>query len=285
MTQQGVFTIDGFPLAYRIEGNGSPILVVGSARYYPRLFAADLAQVLKLVYVDHRGFSVPIAALGTDAAGASTTLERVVEDIEAMRQALGLEDLVILGHSGHAFMAAEYALAYPEHVRGVALLNTAPTNSPERQQQSFAFFDEAASPERKRHFEQEFAKLAGDLAREPERRFAHLCIRAGAQGFYDFTTDRASLWDDVPMTMPIIDHLWGEAFGALNLLDRLPLLNKPVFLGLGRHDYLVGPVSLWDSVEERCSQVTKVVFEESAHNPMLEQPEAFAAHFLKWLGA
>ena len=201
-----------------------------------------------------------------------------------MRRELGLEDVVLLGHSGHAFIAVEYALRYPEHVSKVALFNTAPTNSPERQRQSFASFDETASPGRKRHFEAEIAKLADDPAREPERRFAHVCIRMGAHGFYDFTTDGAPLWDGVTMAMPILDHLWGEAFEQLDLRDRLPRLEKPVMLGLGHYDYLVGPLSLWEGIEARCPHVTKLIFERSGHTPMLEQAEEFASHWRAWLG-
>ncbi len=282
MPDHGVITIDGFPLAYRIEGEGPTILVIGSARYYPRLFAPDLSRAVRWVYLDHRGFSESPSP-DPDLPEGPALLERVIEDVEVMRQALGLDDVLVLGHSGHAFMAVEYALRYPEHVRGLILLNTAPTNSPERQQQSFAFFDANASAERKRHFEAEMALLPGDFEREPHRRFAHVVTRMGALAFHDFMTDGAPLWEGVRMTMPIIDRLWGEAFGQLNLLDRLPHLDKPVFLGLGRHDYLVGPVSLWDAVDERCPHVTKVVFEQSGHNPMQEQAAAFEAQLLAWL--
>lgn len=281
MTAPETLTIDGFRLNVRIEGEGQPVLVVGSARYYPRLFDPALMQGQKWIFVDHRGFAEEAGSLDPE----THTLERVVEDLEVMRRELGLDDFVLLGHSGHAFIAVEYALKYPEHVSKLALFNTAPTNSPERQRQSFACFDETASPERKRHFEAEIAKLADDLAKEPERRFAHVCIRMGAHSFYDYTTDAAPLWDGVTMTMPILDHLWGEAFAQLDLRERLPLLNKPVLLGLGRYDYLVGPLSLWDEIEAHCPHVVKVIFERSGHTPMLEQKEDFATLWRDWLGA
>ena len=57
--------------------------------------------------------------------------------------------------------------------------------------------------------------------------------------------------------MPIIDHLWGEAFGKLNLIQSLAKFNKPVFIGLGSYDYLVAPVSLWNSVDETYEHVKK----------------------------
>lgn len=38
MERMGICHSDGFDLSYRIEGEGAPILVIGSAVYYPRLF-------------------------------------------------------------------------------------------------------------------------------------------------------------------------------------------------------------------------------------------------------
>lgn len=165
----------------------------------------------------------------------------------------------------------------------MVLLNTAPTNSPERQQQSIAFFNETASPERKRQFEADIALLAGDIQREPERRFAHMCIRMGAHSFYDYAYDAAWMWEGVFTSMPVMDHLWGEAFARLNLIDSLKEVAKPVLIGLGRYDYLVSPVSLWDAVDDSQEHVKKVIFEKSGHNPMFEEPELFDAILTDWI--
>lgn len=284
---RGMVERDGFPLAYRVEGQGIPVLVIGSQLYYPRLFSRELRERLQLIWVDHRGFVKGPEGLTED----DCSLDRVIEDIEALRKALGLEQLVILGHSGHAFMAWEYTRRYPQYVNKVVLLNTAPTNSKERQELSFMTFLETAEPDRKARFELDMAQLPAEIEQEPERRFAHLLIRMGAQSFYNYCYDSAYLWDGVCTNMPIIDHLWGEEFARLNLLDTLPHLHKPVFLGLGRYDYLVAPLSLWDAVSNEggvdgagaYSHVTKVIFEQSGHNPMLEEPELFDSILVEWI--
>lgn len=206
MSIQSTVISEGFALNVSIRGNGRPILVVGSSIYYPRLFSEQLYTSFQLIFLDHRGFVKPPRTLEPE----DYALDKVLDDIEAARQTLELEDFIILGHSGHAFMALEYAKKYPEHVRKVVLLNTAPTNSPERQQQSIAFFNETASPERKRQFEADIALLAGDIQREPERRFAHMCIRMGAHSFYDYAYDAAWMWEGVFTSMPVMDHLWGK---------------------------------------------------------------------------
>lgn len=67
------------------------------------------------------------------------SLAEVVEDIELIRQQLGIESMYVLGHSGHGFMAMAYAEKYGEHVEGIILSNLAPTNTQERQDASIVF--------------------------------------------------------------------------------------------------------------------------------------------------
>ncbi|MCB7155459.1 alpha/beta hydrolase [Bacillus stercoris] len=262
-----------------MEGEGAPILVIGSAVYYPRLFSSDLKQKYQWIFVDHRGFAKPKRELREE----DSRLDAVLADIERMRTFLQLEDVIILGHSGHAFMALEYARTYPEHVRKVALFNTAPDNSEERQRKSESFFMETASPERKKRFETDIANLPQDIENDPERRFVHMCIRAEAKSFYQERPHAAALWDGVFTNMPIMDELWGNTFARLNLIQRLADVQVPVYIGLGRYDYLVAPVALWDTVDDLYPHVEKVIFEKSGHQPMLEEPQAFEQSFRKWL--
>lgn len=269
---------DGFTFNYCTKGQGKQVLVVGSSIYYPQLFSETLYEKFQFIFIDHRGFVKPPRTLKSD----DYTLQAVLDDIEHIRKTLNLKDFIILGHSGHAFMALEYAKRYPDHVQKVVLLNSAPTNSKERQQQSFSFFYETAEAERKQYFEKEIALLESDIKKDPERRFAHMCIRMGAQSFYDYTFEAAYMWDDVYTNMEVIDYLWGEAFAKIDLIQSLKNFNKPIFIGLGRYDYLVAPVSLWDSINT-CKNIKKVIFEYSGHNPMFEEPQLFHKELTKWI--
>ncbi|MCR8853574.1 alpha/beta fold hydrolase [Lysinibacillus fusiformis] len=278
MTRDQKIICDGFELHYCIKGQGEPILVVGSSVYYPRLFSENLSKHFQLIFLDHRGFVKPPRPLKQE----DYTLEKIVDDIEQARQLLKLEHFIILGHSGHAFMAMAYADTYPQHVRKVILLNTATTNSQERQQQSLSFFDANASVARKKQFEREIIFLAQDLKMEPERRFVHMCIRMGAHSFYDYSFNATAMWEGVYTNMAVIDYLWGRAFAEKNLLQLTRSFTKPVFVGLGRYDFLVAPVSLWEAIED-APQVKKVIFEKSGHNPMFEEPESFDEQLINWI--
>ncbi len=47
ISESGHLRSGPFDLGYRIEGSGSPVLVIGSARYYPRTFSQSLRRELR----------------------------------------------------------------------------------------------------------------------------------------------------------------------------------------------------------------------------------------------
>jgi len=51
------------------------------------------------------------------------TLERYREEVEQVRQALGLERFVLYGHSWGGMLGMEYALKYPDHLAGLVVSN------------------------------------------------------------------------------------------------------------------------------------------------------------------
>ena len=53
------------------------------------------------------------------------TVERFRDDVEAVRKGLGLEQFYLLGHSWGGMLAIEYALAYPQHLKGLIISNMA----------------------------------------------------------------------------------------------------------------------------------------------------------------
>jgi proline iminopeptidase len=51
------------------------------------------------------------------------TIERFRDEVEAVRKGLGLEQFYLLGHSWGGMLAIEYALAYPQHLKGLIISN------------------------------------------------------------------------------------------------------------------------------------------------------------------
>jgi proline iminopeptidase len=51
------------------------------------------------------------------------TLPRFVEEVEEVRQGLGLDQFVLYGHSWGGLLGIEYALTYQQHLRGLVISN------------------------------------------------------------------------------------------------------------------------------------------------------------------
>jgi proline iminopeptidase len=280
MIRKGVVEIDGFKLNYRIEGNGIPTLVVGSSMYYPRTFLGSLREHLQLIFIDIKGFvPSPPRELSTN----DYELDILLGDIETMRQALGLEQFVIVGHSGLAFLALEYAKAYPDYVSQVVLSGNSPDFSAATAQARIDFFNEQAEPERKAAFAQGMAQLPAKIEAEPDRRFVHMCVCAGPISWYDYGFDATPLWEDVYTNMPIIDYIWGVIFRDIDITQGLETFDKPVFLALGKHDYLTGTPFLWESIRAQFKNFTVTVFEKSAHTPQYEEAALFNQTLINWV--
>lgn len=278
MIKQGVLERDGFRLSYSIEGKGIPAIIIGSSIYYPRTFSQNLRTKLQMIFMDHRGFGEALAPF----TNASYQLNSLIDDIEALRQELNLDQVIIIGHSGHAFMALEYAKKYSEQVSQVILIASSPHGD------SYAaadqYFAESVCPHRKSLYEKSMCSLKSDIEADPEKRFITYSLRSGPRIWYNYQYDAASLWEDVKLIPEIFDYLWGEQFKTIDISKNLERLDKPVLLILGRYDYW-NPPHLWEPLRCKFNNLTIRVFEQSGHTPQLEEPEYFDEEVLSWLSS
>jgi proline iminopeptidase len=274
----GFIERDGFKLGYTIEGTGKPALVIGSALYYPRTFSQNLRNHLQLIFMDHRGF-----APSTVTDTKHFELDLLLDDIEVMRQHLNLEDFIIIGHSGHGYMALEYAKKYSQHVSHVVLIAMGPDQSEASHRAAAQYFEDTVNPEQKAFLERDMQQLRADIESDPSRRFVHFCVRLGARSWYDYTYNARNLWDGVMVNNAMFDYVWGTVFANLDITKGLKDFNKPVFLALGHFDFLVAPFFLWNPIRSQCNDLTIRLFCKSGHTPQLEEPELFDAELLRWL--
>lgn len=279
--EAGMLEVDGFKLRYFIEGTGLDTLVVGSAFYYPRTFSQHLREKLRFIFMDHRGFGISPGSV----ENSKFELDVIINDIELMRKKLGLKKIIIVGHSGHAYMALEYAKKYPQHVSHVVMLGIVPNMSEESHQLIAQYWQESVCPKRKTAYENSLRQMPDEKLAEvsPGQRFIQQYIRNAAQIWYDYNYDSTSLWNDVEVNMDMFMYVWGKLFRELDITKDLASLNVPVFVGSGRYDYLAPP-SLWTpEVRSQFKNLTVRVFEHSGHTPQLEEKTLFDNELLHWL--
>jgi pimeloyl-ACP methyl ester carboxylesterase len=115
------FAHDGTDLAYRVFGAGSPLVCLPGGPMLSSAYLGELGGLSahrRLLMVDPRGTGR--SAIPKDAA--SHRCDRLVDDVEALREHLGLDRLDLLAHSAGANLAALYAARHPRRVGRLALI-------------------------------------------------------------------------------------------------------------------------------------------------------------------
>ena len=195
-----------------------------------------------------------------------------------------LERVAIIGHSGHAYMALEYAKKYPDRVSHVVMIGIAPDLSAKSSQAAERYWQESVSPDRKTAMEENLQRLPDDqLASLPlSDRFIETYIRDGPKKWYDHRFDSTPLWKDVELN-EVFERVWGGVFSKIDITKDLDAFDRPVFLALGRYDYQLAPPSSWDAIRPHFRNLTVRVFEQSGHTPQYEEPALFDAELLRWM--
>ncbi|MEW2114290.1 alpha/beta hydrolase [Streptomyces sp. NPDC005474] len=112
---------DGTKLACRELGEGPPLVCLPGGPMQDSVYLGDLGGLSahrRLIMLDLRGTGR--SAVPEDPA--SYRCDRLVDDVEALREHLGLDRLDLLGHSAGTNLATLYAARHPERVGRLALI-------------------------------------------------------------------------------------------------------------------------------------------------------------------
>jgi proline iminopeptidase len=280
--EKGTIESGKFQLDYFIEGTGGPAIVIGFPNYYSRIFSQNLRSQFRIVFVDHRGSapspgSVPLSEF---------SLDRISDDLELVRNELGLGEVVIIGHSGQALMALEYAKKYPESVSHVVMIGIAPVLGEQTSAEREKYWDKMASADRRATLDANWEGIPENEPPDsyPGQNFIAAYVRNGPRAWYDPDFDSTPLWKGVELNMDMFNHVWGTLFSEIDISQGLNELERPVFLALGRYDFLVAPPSSWNPLKPHFQNLTLQVFEVSGHTPQYEEANLFDSELLNWLG-
>jgi pimeloyl-ACP methyl ester carboxylesterase len=116
---------DGTRLAYRLIGEGEPLICLPGGPMQASAYLGDLGGLpahRSLVLLDLRGTGE--SAVPDDPR--TYRCDRLVDDVEALREHLGQDRVEVLAHSAGASVAVLYAARHPRRVARLALVTPSP---------------------------------------------------------------------------------------------------------------------------------------------------------------
>jgi len=266
-----------------VEGSGTPILLLHGG---PGLSAETLAPVARLLRNDFQ--VVAYDQLGTQTPGLSVA--RLIQQIEDLRRRLGLETLVLLGHSWGAALACLYAATYKERTAALVLVHPMEVSSNHLAVTQLEW--ERRRPWRDRlrtwAIQREIARRRCDAARrnalEAEQLlldFRLTCADAPKGSalhdlsFMGYDWQAAErLWKDLERRWPGADE------GSYDLCPVFRSIEAPVQVIVGARD-VIDPQSSRQIAE--LTQGEYLCLQRSGHWSFLEQPREFKASVCSFL--
>ena len=240
-------TADGRVLSYRSEGAG-PLLLCHpggpgfSARYFGDL--AGLGAHFTLVMLNPRGSE------GSDRPSDSRAYATsdYVSDLDELRAHLGLEQMLLLGHSHGGVVAAAYAAAHSERVERLVLASTLARFAAEQEAAMQADMDAKAG-------EPWYEDAKAALDDEQQGRFdtdeelAALALREFPFYFARYDEAGETYLETLRGEIPVADALLlfnNEIVSTFDLRPELPRITAPSLVITGEADFITGPVCAAD---------------------------------------
>lgn len=268
---EGLKDINGTKLYCKVIGKGEPLLVIhggpGMGHQYFLPYMEELAKTHKLIFYDQR--STGKSAIPKDSLGASH--KNMINDIEALRKAFGINKVNILSHSWGAKLVVNYALQYPEHIKSLIFCNPSPLNHDYDSIQTAVVNKRKYEPGFKEKKEEIQSKQISII--EIRMRFAFL-----GSIYSPETIDKIALTfpeDFADRQIALFKGLssdWKEY--DRDMYDDLQKIKSPSLVIHGDADGM--PLSASERFAKSLGNGMLVRFEKSGHFPFIEEPERFA---------
>jgi proline iminopeptidase len=197
---------------------------------------------------------------------APQTMEVQVADLDAVREALKLDHVAVLGDSYGGMIAMAYAAAHPEHVARLILSDSAAPSW-----KGLVHLLPQVFPDREEQGEREAKRLAAD----PEAVARAGLVNHMRQMFYSTDLRDAYLahMGDLGFE-PAVGRAVQQATENLDLTPKLAGFHFPTLVMTGRYDMNVAPLTAW-RMAHAIPGAQIVFFEKSGHLPAYEEPEKY----------
>jgi proline iminopeptidase len=263
--------INGNRLAVEVLGpEGAPVIITHhgapglGSRAEPRASFGRLADEYRVVVFDARGS-------GESEGNGEFSHEQWAADIDALREWIGAETIIMAGGSYGGFMSLEYATRYPERVQAVVLRDTAADNSHAALARANALASDRVVVDMEK-----FDRI--DEGRVRDNDDLRDCWRE-ILPLYDFVYDPEAVERKVaatPYRYEAHNYAFSKNLPNYDLKGVLPGITAPTLVTVGRTDWIT-PVTCSETIAELIPDARLVIFEKSGHSPQIEEAEAWTA--------
>lgn len=293
--REGYVDANGVMIYYKIFGRGKPLVIVhggpGASHDYFLPYLTPLARHYQLVFIDERGSGRSQTLEDVSAY----TVENMVEDVEAVRQALGLGQVSLLGHSYGGVLAQAYALKYQKNLSFLILAST--FSSTKALNEVFARMKEKMAPElRDRINRLESDGLYGHGKDYEKNRYTtEYMTAAWGDGYFPYLyrnrpDPNYDPIDNGKMSWALYREMWGSHgefvvdgnLKSVEYTDRLATLKVPTLLLVGDHDEC--DPSMSKVMQAKIAGSKLVILPESGHMTFVDQPGLFEKAVQDFLG-
>jgi proline iminopeptidase len=215
---------------------------------------SPLAERMQVIYVDHRG-------QGRSARGPKETytLDNNVEDLEALRQHLGLDKVVVIGVSYGGMVALAYASRYPESVSHLVAVVTSPSHR-------FLELAKTIVAERGTDEQRAMADILWAGAFEDEEQLKQYYAVMGP--LYSLKHDPEKAAESRARGIRSVDAI-NQGFGGFlrtyDVTGDLHKITAPTLVVAGRHDWICPP-ELSEEIARLIPYADLRIFENSSHS-------------------
>jgi len=270
--EEGMLAINGTSLYYHAIGKGEPVIIIHGGPVLDQSYMIDhfkeLSKNHRLIFYDQRASGRSTAEVDT----SSMTMKNLIDDIDQLRQKLGLDQVHILGHSWGGMLAAKYAIEYPLRVKSLVLCDAMPP--------SFRLWNEEEQVLAQRTssydslLEDQIKSQEGFKNREVK--WVDSLMKVTFKSQFNDTTKLTLLKIKLPQDYfkrsKIFEHIGPELF-AFDLTTQLEKIIAPTLIIYGDQEpatEISAPV-----YKSGIADSQLVIIPNSGHFPFIEQPVRF----------
>ncbi|GIG58907.1 hydrolase [Longispora fulva] len=270
---------DGTELSFRLIGSGPPLVCVPGGPGQAVEYLADLGGLSAhrtLVLLDNRG----TGASEVPADPGTYRVDRLPEDVEALRAHLGLDRMDLFGHSASGGVCMLYAARYPHRLDRLVLVD--PSLRVTGIQSDVGVEEVLAERAAEPWFAEAVAALTAE-AGTPEELERYRWLSAPLlYGAWNAAAQAQAAAEPGQFAAPATDGFYADFEPDPTLPARLADLPTPVLLVVGEHD-------IWPTREavralaDLFGNADLVVLPGAGHFPWVDDPAAFAATVASFL--